>query len=195
MARRRLPSRSPSPAAALPRRAFAAKGGRRPGGSLTRSCTPLERVGIFPSSCLSALTNQSSRSRRAKAGCGLVAPSLHHSTFHRARGGSCRATAQPAANRGEAGPACRSGWARLGAAEQRPPVSRTNHGVRAGNSAETADADRLDLLEMGRTLAANLSRCDRAPAASSRRRPRASCRAPPLSLVLWLISRHSECER
>jgi hypothetical protein len=44
-ARRRLPNRSPSPAAALPRRAFAAKGGRRPGGSLTRSCTPLEMVG------------------------------------------------------------------------------------------------------------------------------------------------------
>ena len=116
------------------------------------------------------------------------------------RGGSCRATAQPAANRGEAGPACRSGWARLGAAEQRPPVSRTNHGVRAGNSAETADADRLDLLEMGRTLAANASASSLRAAigrrrASSRRRPRASCRAPPLSLVHWLISRHSECER
>src|SRR5262245_27370836 len=30
-----------------------------------------------------------------KAGCGLVAPSLHHSTFRRAWGVSCRATAQP----------------------------------------------------------------------------------------------------
>ena len=47
---------------------------------------------------LSALTNQSSRSQdRAEGGCGLVAPSLNHSTFHRAWGVSCRARAQPAA--------------------------------------------------------------------------------------------------
>jgi hypothetical protein len=39
----------------------------------------------------------------------LVAPSLHNTTFHRAWGVSCRA----AAKRGEAGPGCRSGCARL----------------------------------------------------------------------------------
>src|SRR5262249_15875920 len=66
--------------------------------------------GIFHS----ALTNQSSRSQaRLKAGCGLVA--LHRIIVHFiARGGChCRAAAQPAAKRGEAGPGCRSGCARL----------------------------------------------------------------------------------
>src|SRR5262245_44153107 len=38
-----------------------------------------------------------------KAGCWLVTPSLNDSTFYRAWVVSCRATAQPAAKRGEAG--------------------------------------------------------------------------------------------
>src|SRR5262249_39552014 len=61
--------------------------------------------GIFRSSCFVSIrynphrrwqTNQVEAELALKAGCGLVAPSLDHSTFHRAWGVSCRATAQPA---------------------------------------------------------------------------------------------------
>jgi hypothetical protein len=51
---------------------------------------------------------------------GLLAPALNHSTFRRAWGVSCRATAQPAANRGRAGLAAagvhRDGRRRISAA-------------------------------------------------------------------------------
>src|SRR5215510_9345148 len=61
--------------------------------------------GIFRSSCFVSIrynphrrwqTNQVEDKLALKAGCGLVAPSLDHSTFHRAWGVSCCATAQPA---------------------------------------------------------------------------------------------------